>query len=204
MKSIKNFKIIGLTGQSGSGKSYVSKAFEKFGAKVINADSVAHLALKTERCKESLRNSFGDEIFDQNGDVVRKALAKAAFSSRENTLKLNSCTHPVIIELIEDDIAKAKSTPGCRGAVLDAPTLFESGLDSLCTVVISVIADESLRLQRIISRDGLTDEEAQLRLNAQRGDSFYTERADIVLKNNGTLEELTQKAEKTAKELFDE
>lgn len=204
MKSIKNFKIVGLTGQSGSGKSCVSKAFEKFGAKVINADAVAHSALKTERCKESLRNSFGDEIFDQNGDVVRKALAKAAFSSRENTLKLNSCTHPVIIDLIKDDIVKAKNIPGCRGAVLDAPTLFESGLDSLCTVVVSVIADESLRLQRIISRDGLTAEEAQLRLNAQRDDSFYTERADIVLKNNSTLEELTQKAEKTAKELFDE
>ena len=203
MADNKNFKVIGLTGQSGAGKSTVTDVFSKFGVAVIDADSLAHQALKTEKCKENLRKAFGDGIFDENGEVVRKALAKAAFSSKENTEKLNFATHPVIIELSKEAFSKAEKD-GFKAVLFDAPTLFESGLDSVCAFVISVIADKKIRAQRIMIRDSLSFDDAMLRLNAQFDDEFYTAKSEYVLINNGTKEELLGKAEELCKELFHE
>lgn len=201
--SSKKFKIIGLTGQSGAGKSTVSQVFKNHGTAVINADDLAHKALATDKCKVKLREAFGNMIFDENGEVVRKALAKAAFASKENTEKLNRCTHPVIAELAKDEFKLLKEQ-GAEAIVFDAPTLLESGLDRLCSVIISVIADKNLRAKRIMQRDNLSLDEAMLRLNAQHTDEFYTEKSQYVIKNNSTAEELVKKAEEVCKELFNE
>ena len=198
-----DFKIIGLTGQSGAGKSTVTKVFEGYGVKAIDADTLAHLALKTEKCKENLRAAFGEGIFDENGEVVRKALAKSAFATKESTELLNRCTHPVIVELSKEAFEKARAE-GYKGVVFDAPTLFESGLDSMCVEVVSVIADKDVRAKRIMQRDNLTFDEAILRLNAQHPDEFYTEKSKFVIENNGTPAELSEKAHKVCKELFNE
>lgn len=199
----KNFKIIGLTGQSGAGKSTVSKAFESFGVSVINADELAHKALKTDECKKSLAEAFGKGIFDEDGEVIRKALAKAAFSSKENTQKLNKATHPVIAKLAQEEFETLKKQ-GAEAVVFDAPTLIESGLDAMCSLIVSVIADKSVRVQRIMKRDGLNLEEAMLRLNAQQPDEFYTAKSDFIIENNETEATLRKTAEKLSKELFDE
>lgn len=201
MTSNFEIKIIGLTGQSGAGKSTVSKAFGCKGVFVVNADSVAHEALKTEKCKESLRAAFGNGIFDEKGEVVRHALAKAAFSSQENTKKLNACTHPVITELTLSTF-KELEAKGEKAVLLDAPTLFESGLDRICSVIVSVISDKNLRAERIMKRDGLTLDEAMLRLNAQHSDEFYTDKSDYVIENNGSEEELLKKADKLCEEIL--
>ncbi len=202
MSSDFKIKIIGLTGQSGAGKSTVSKVFEGKGVTAVNADSVAHEALKTEKCKESLRAAFGDGIFDEKGEVVRKALAKVAFSSQENTQKLNGCTHPVITELTLSTFKELESK-GEGAVLLDAPTLLESGLHKICSVIVSVISDKNLRAERIMKRDGLTLDEAMLRLNAQHDDEFYTDKSDYVIENNGSDEELLKKADKLCEEILD-
>lgn len=196
-----DFKIIGLTGQSGAGKSTVSEVFRKCGAVSIDADSLAHIALTTDKCKDNLRAFFGDEIFDEKGEVVRKKLARAAFSSEENTLKLNKATHPVIAELAVSEFEKCRKS-GERLVVFDAPTLFESGLDTLCSAVISVIADKGLRAERIMQRDNLSFDDAMLRLNAQHSDSFYTDKSAFVIENNGSEEELVRKAQALCKEIL--
>ena len=198
-----DFKIIGLTGQSGAGKSTVSQVFEDFGAMVIDADSLAHKALETQECKENLRKAFGEDIFDENGEVIRKALARAAFKDKESTELLNKCTHPVIIKLSHEAFDKAKDK-GYNAAVFDAPTLFESGLDGMCTSVISVIAPKDIRAQRIMIRDNLSLEDAYLRLNAQYADSFYTDKSDYVIENNTTKAQLIKKTQDICKELFNE
>lgn len=195
------FLIIGLTGQSGAGKSTVAQMFVSQGVAWVDADKLAHLALKTEKCKENLRIAFGEDIFDENGEVIRKALAKAAFSSKENTLLLNKCTHPVIKELAQSEFARLEES-GEKAVLFDAPTLFESGLDSICHFVISVIADKNLRAKRIMARDGLTEEEAMLRLNAQHRDSFYTEKSKFVIENNGRTDELEARAKALFEEIF--
>ena len=194
-----NLKIIGLTGQSGAGKSTISKVFRDKGVAVIDADTVAHKALTTEECRENLRKAFGDEIFDEKGEVVRKALAKAAFSTKENTEKLNLATHPVIRDLCNEEFERLRKQ-GEKVVVLDAPTLLESGLDLICSQVVSVIAEKDIRLQRIMARDSLSEEEVLRRFSAQGDDSFYTEKSDFVIENNGTEEELLARAE----ELFEE
>lgn len=201
MSSDFKIKIIGLTGQSGAGKSTVSKAFEGKGVATVDADSLAHVALKTEKCKENLRAAFGDGIFDEKGEVVRKALAKAAFSSPENTQKLNSCTHPAIAELTLNTF-KELEDKGEKAVLFDAPTLLESGLHTLCTVIVSVIARKDIRAQRIVKRDGLTLDEAMLRLNAQHDDGFYTDNSDYVIENNGSHQELLEKARKLCEEIL--
>lgn len=198
-----DFKIIGLTGQSGAGKSTVTKVFADFGVKVIVADTLAHIALKDEECKENLRAAFGDSIFDEKGEVIRKVLAKLAFASKESTELLNKCTHPVIIKLSKKAFENAKES-GHKAVVFDAPTLFESGLDSMCSCIVCVIADKELRARRIMDRDNLTFDEAMLRLNAQHPDSFYTEKSEYVIENNFTKEELNKKTQQICKELFDE
>ena len=197
------FKIIGLTGQSGAGKSTVSEAFKAMGAAVVDADGLAHKALKEDKCKENLRNVFGEGIFDEKGEVIRKALAKAAFCSEENTEKLNKATHPVIAELAEREFEFYKAQ-GKELVLFDAPTLFESGLDKMCSSVVAVIADKNARAQRIMERDGLSFEDALLRLNAQHDDDFYTKKARFVIQNNGTVEELREKGKEVCKELFNE
>lgn len=195
------FLVIGLTGQSGAGKSTVAQVFSSQGVPWVDADKLAHLALKTEKCKGNLSAAFGKEIFDENGEVVRKALAKAAFSSKENTLLLNKITHPVIKELALSEFARLEET-GEKAVLFDAPTLFESGLDSVCHFVISVIAKKDLRVGRIMARDNLTEQEAMQRLNAQHPDSFYTEKSRYVIENNSTAEELESKASSLFKEIF--
>lgn len=199
----KEFKIIGLTGQSGAGKSTVTEVFESYGVKAVDADTLAHIALKTEKCKENLRKAFGESIFDESGEVIRKALARLAFADKESTELLNNCTHPVIRELSIKAFENAKSE-GYKAVVFDAPTLFESGLDSICSQVVSVIAQKELRAQRIMQRDNLTLSDAMLRLNAQHPDSFYTDKSDFIIENNSTADELTAKAHQLCKELFND
>ena len=201
--SNKEFKIIGLTGQSGAGKSTVTEVFESYGVKAVDADTLAHMALKTEKCKDNLCKAFGESIFDENGEVVRKALAKLAFADKESTELLNKCTHPVIAELSKEAFKKAK-LEGFKAVVFDAPTLFESGLHSMCSEVVSVIAEKELRAKRIMARDNLTYDEAMLRLNAQYPDSFYTEKSDYTIENNSTADELREKAHQVCKELFND
>lgn len=201
MKSENMLRIIGLTGQSGSGKSEVSRFFESKGIKVINADLLARLAHETDECKNALREYFGDSVIDAEGKVDRKAVAKIAFSSEENTKKLNKATHPVIIRLAKEKFAELEAA-GERLVLFDAPTLLESGLDSVCYDIISVIADKEKRLSRIIKRDSLTKDEALLRLNAQQEDSFYTDKSRFVIVNNGTLEELKAKTARIFEEVI--
>ncbi len=196
--------IIGLTGQSGAGKSSVSRFFAKSGFGIVNADELAHKALKMQKCKESLKEAFGTDIFDSEGEVIRRALARAAFANEESTRKLNRCTHPTIAKLVDEEIASIKASKKLKGALLDAPTLFESGLDKICNSIICVVADKSIRANRIMKRDGLSRDDAMLRLNAQKGDDFYTKKSAIVIENNGSEEELALKVEKVIKELFDE
>ena len=94
--------------------------------------------------------------------------------------KLNAITHPVILARLKKEIAAYKDA---KVIVLDAPTLFEAGADRLCRRVVSVLADETVRLGRICRRDGLTEQEALTRMHAQQSDDFYIDRSDYTLDN---------------------
>lgn len=186
--------IVGLTGPTGSGKSTVASIFGDYGYRVIDADHLARAVVeKGSETLLKLCERFGDDILFDDGTLNRKRLSQIAFSTEENTQALNHITHPAIVQLVKAT-AQQYFESGCDHIVYDAPLLFESGSDSLCDCVISVIASKEIRTQRIQLRDKLSISDAQLRVNAQKPDSFYTEKSDYVIFNDSTTDALDSDA----------
>lgn len=173
--------IIGLTGPTGSGKSTVREILAQNGLFVIDCDKIARdITEKGSNVVLKLAECFGDDILFEDMSLNRKKLAQKAFSSKENTLLLNSITHPEILSRIENKIKENID----KIIVLDAPTLFESGADKFCNKILCVLADENIRIDRIISRDNITREQALARISAQKDDDFFIKNCDAVIYNN--------------------
>ncbi|MDO4397647.1 MAG: dephospho-CoA kinase [Oscillospiraceae bacterium] len=193
-------KLIGLTGKTGAGKSTVSKMLEGFGAFIIDGDKVAREVLNLSPDLElKLKAAFGNDIYE-NGVLLRKELAKRAFSSHENTELLNSIFHPVINKRLFELSNEAFKTHSV--AVVDAAAVIESGFYKSCDCLITVYAPESIRLERIMRRDSLTKEEAMRRINAQKDDEFYFSKSDIII-NNFPPHDLSSQLENVKKVIFD-
>lgn len=168
---------MGLTGQTGAGKGYVCKYLSRLGFNILNSDEYVKKIYKNNpELLARLAQEFGNDIL-VNGGLDRKRLAQLAFSSKENTEKLNRIVHPEVIALCERD-AKPLT-------VLDAPQLFESKAQSKCYKVICVTAPYETRLKRITERDGITREQAEMRMNAQLSEEYYINNSDFVINNNG-------------------
>jgi len=177
---------IGLTGVSGSGKSFVTKIFAKYGVSSINSDAIVHELYNTKNpCTEALVRLFGEGILKSDHSVDRKELASIVFASQEKLLLLNQTVHPFVIEKIKK-VVKEKETQGAQAFLIEAPQLFESGLQEFCDYVVSVIADHQIRVERLISRDGIIKEMAEKRISNQYGDSFFREHSDFCIENNGS------------------
>lgn len=174
--------IVGLTGPTGAGKSSVTQIAEKKGIKVIDCDLYARKA--TEKGSEGLSalvKAFGKEILNIDGELNRKALARIAFSSYDKTQLLNKTILPFIKELILAEIDTDR-------VLLDAPTLFEGGMDKICSKTVAVLADKDKRLKRITERDGISAEDATIRINGGKNDEFFKDNADYVIYNNDNEE----------------
>ena len=168
-----NTVVIGLTGQTGAGKSTVGESLLRRGAAWVDADLIAHDVADNEKvCLADLALEFTIDILNVDGTLNRKKLADIVFHDKAKLRRLNEIIFPYIIRAIEAELARLRAE-GHHYIVLDAPTLFESGCDRYCDVIISVVADEQLRLQRILGRDGLTHEEAEARIQAQHRESYY-------------------------------
>lgn len=183
---------IGLTGPTGAGKGYVSSRLAEMGFNILDADKyVKKIYDNNPGILNRLAAEFGNDIII-NGELDRKKLAQIAFSSKENTKRLNSIVHPEVISLCERD---AKPL-----AVLDAPQLFEAGAADKCYKIISVIADYETRLRRITERDKITQEQAFSRMNAQFDESYYINNSDFVIYNNG--EDIDSQIKKIMEEIL--
>ena len=167
--------VIGLTGPTGAGKSTAASIFVKLGCVAVDADIIARDTVNNNDCLKKLKTAFGADIAGIGG-LDRKKLAKIAFSSAENTEKLNAITHPAIMEESRRQINAAKNS-NARAVIFDAPLLFESGADMLCDTTVAVIAPIASRLKRIMARDNISEELAKARMDAQHGSSYYKERA---------------------------
>lgn len=190
--------IVGLTGQTGAGKSTVSKIFVRKGFELIDADRVSREVVALGKpCLEELFAFFGHTIRNPDGTLNRRMLAKLVFTDQKKLEKLNSICHPYIMEEIQSRIAHYAES-GKHLVLLDAPTLFESGASDLCDVIVSVLAEPERRCQRIMERDGLTVEAAHERMNAQHDEDFFISHSDFLLRNNADLAQLSSLAEEIA------
>ena len=175
---MQNKKIIGITGGSGAGKSYISQELRKIGFTVIDADETAHESINKRECAEEISAYFGADTVT-GGRVDRKALGKKVFNDPEKLEMLNKITHKYILSDIADEVKKAEG----RTVFVDGAVLIESGMP--CDLMIGVLADRDIRAERIMRRDGLTREDAESRISAQQGDGFYKDNCDLILENNG-------------------
>lgn len=190
--------IIGLTGQSGAGKTTVSRVFAENGFAVIDADRVARdVTVKGSVCLSELAEVFGGGVILSDGELDRKALGRIVFSDKEKLRQLNGVCYPHIIAEIVRRVENL-SKNGSRLILLDAPTLFEANADDMCDLIISVTADESIREKRITARDGISPEEARRRFESQHSEHFFMTHSDYVIKNNKTPELLTAKSREVA------
>lgn len=176
-------EIIGITGQTGAGKSTICRALVSRGAYHIDADAVA----KSLYCKDApilsnLQDAFGSQILTADGALDRPALAAAAFRDRDSTARLNAIVHPAVTEKIRAILDEQRKA-GVQCVLIDAIALFESGEAALCDRTVGVIAPEAVRLARITARDGLSEADALLRIRAQHDESFYVSRCDDVIRN---------------------
>ena len=175
--------IIGLTGQTGAGKSTVAELLTNYGYKVLSADETAALVTsKGSPTLNKLAEAFGQDILLETGVLDRKLLAARAFSSPEQLKKMNDITHPEICRLLMKKVNGA-FFDGYDVAVLDASQLFESNLDQNCDLIISVTAPEEVRLQRIMERDNITEEQGRQRMGAQLSEQFFLDHSDIIIEN---------------------
>lgn len=198
---MKKCRIIGLTGQSGAGKSTVAAFLEQNGFKVINADLLVRKIYNSgSPCLKTIAAVFGEDIITENGTPDRKLLAERAFSSKENTALLSSIVHPFVTAELFSEIKKAAES-GVTTIVYDAPQLFESNADVICDEIISVTAEKSVRLERICKRDNISKENALMRMNAQLDEEFFRENSDYIIENNSDISSLNIQLEGLIKQL---
>lgn len=183
--------LLGITGGSGCGTSTVGALLEKHGFYFVDADRVYRELLAADQAlQQELASRFGDAIL-QGGTVDRKALAAIVFSDADALADLNRITHAAIIAEVDRRIAAAPE----KHAAVEAIALIESGMADSCDAVVSVLCGFETRLARIMARDGLTEDAARARLNAQKADPFFIDNSDYVLTNDGSLQDLEKQVE---------
>ncbi len=202
MNSLEGVMIVGLTGQTGAGKTHVSSIFEKKGFSVINADYISRVVVEKDKpCLEELCEFFGEEILHEDGSLNRGKLGNIVFTDKSKLELLNSIIYPYITAEILDTIRNMYDD-GKKLILLDAPTLFESRADDFCELIISVVSRENLRLQRIIKRDNISEEAATNRMNSQLAEEFFRTNSDFIIKNNYDLDNLYAVSEEVADKII--
>ncbi|MBQ7605894.1 MAG: dephospho-CoA kinase [Firmicutes bacterium] len=200
-------KIIGLTGGIGTGKSTVSAYLKKQGIEVIDADKIAHdIVAVGEPALREIAAAFGHGILNVDGSLNRKALSSIVFNQPTEREKLEAITSNRIITIIENriealrDNADMADYSDVQMVVIDAPLLFESGLNRLCDEVWVVDAEREVRIQRAIERDKTGREEIVARINSQIDADEALAKADHIITNSGTLSALYKQIDNLLKE----
>ena len=190
MENPQKIRIIGLTGQSGAGKSTVRGVFEENGFAVIDCDDVARKIASKSAFLNEVAERFGRDILNADGTLDRVKTAAIIYNDKQKYAEYCGIIFPYITYDIMRQIERFD-----KDVLLDAPTLFEAGIDGLCTEIISVTADFELCAERISKRDKITLEKARERLSSQHGADFFREHSDFVIENNGSEKELYDKAQ---------
>lgn len=194
-------RLVGLTGGIASGKSTISNLFKSNGIPVIDADIVArNVVQKGTRGWKKIINAFGNDILLENGEIDRARLGQMVFSDPVKRQILNRLLAPHISSGILWEIIKLWMK-GCKVIILDIPLLFETKLDRWTNPVIVVWVDPQTQIERLMSRDGCSQEQAQNRINAQLALDWKKSEADIVINNSGLLDDTKEQFREVLKQV---
>jgi dephospho-CoA kinase len=188
--------LVGLTGGIGSGKTTFAALLAERGAQIIDADLLGRDALRPGRpAWNSVVDTFGDEILVPNTmDIDRKALAEIVFNDRAKLAALNAIVHPVIVAGIADQLERLRNTDSV--VILDAALIVELGLGGSLDTTIVVVTDRKEREQRLVRDRGMSIADIGARIAAQATDDDLIAKADVVVRNDGSLERLASEADR--------
>ncbi len=185
--------VLGITGSIASGKSSVAQEFERLGAVVVDADQLARAAVAPgSDGLDRLVKAFGGKILNTEGSLNRGYLADIVFADPEARKKLNEILHPAIAVLARSRLAELRTQPDIPLIVYEAPLLFEAGAQGRVDKVLVVRVDPHIQRQRLVQRDSLNGEEADNRIVAQMSQEEKLKRADYVIDNSGSLQEMKE------------
>jgi len=172
--------ILGITGGTGCGKTTLLNLIREQGGLVLDCDEIYHTLLGTDPALLSaIEARFPGTV--ENGSLQRKKLGALVFSDPEALLDLNRITHAAVKQAVLQRLAEKPAL-----AAIDAIALHEGGLASLCDVTIAVTAPEEDRVKRLMARDGISEDYARSRIDAQHSEDWFRQRCDLVLENDGT------------------
>mgnify|MGYP003323408220 FL=1 len=185
--------VVGLTGGIGSGKSAVTKIFEGLGVKVVDADVASRQpVMKGEPALKKIAEKFGANILTSEGELDRRKLREIIFNDNSAKDWLENLLHPLIHQILIDDLTSASSSY----AILVSPLLFETNQKDLCSKTIVVDTSEDRQIDRTSKRDNVEPSQVKLIIDSQIDRKSRNELADIIILNDGSLQELEEKVKK--------
>lgn len=191
--------LVGLTGNYGMGKSTVLSMFEKFGATILDTDKIVELLLTEKDILEKIRRLLGDKVFDENGSLNKKKVANLVFKNNKLRYLLEDILHPLVFERIYFFLDKINKKD--KVIMIAVPLLYERGYEERFDKTITVYTKEETTLSRL-GKEGITREEALLRLKAQLPIEEKIKRSDFIIDNNGTAEKTMAQVEIIYKKLL--
>jgi len=191
--------VIGLTGSFGTGKTFVASVFKSLGARIIDADEIAHEVIRKGRpAHKKIAAAFGSDILGLSGEIDRKKLAGAAFANPKTLAKLNSIVHPEVIRAIK---ARIRTAGKDAVVVVDAPLLVEARLLNIVDKLVVVRSSKKRQIERCVKKFRITRREVLKRIGSQMSMKKKLKMADFVVKNDGTRSSTRSQVRKVWKEI---
>lgn len=188
-------KVIGLTGGIATGKSKMSDYLREKGAVIVCADTLARELVEPGRPgNTAIREAFGEAYFNEGGALERKKLGKYVFANEQELKRLNAILHPLIHQEVLQRIEECRKQ-GVKLVVLDAPLLFETGMEKLVEEVWLMVTDEAIQIKRVMKRDGVSREEALQRIRSQMPQEEKKKLAQVLLDSSGPVEQTRRLAD---------
>ncbi len=188
--------VVGLTGSIASGKSIITDEFKKLGAKIIDADKIAHQLLRAQpKVKKEVIHYFGKRVLNKNRNIDRKELGKIVFADKRKRKILENIVHPFIIKTIKQKIKCLSTYPdrNLSTIIIDASLLLEAKMSNLVDKIIVVFVPEKVQLQRLMKRDRIDKKEAKLRISSQWNTLKKVKFADFIIDNTRDLPALRKR-----------
>ena len=182
--------VIGLAGGIGSGKTAVGRILQEFGAGLIESDCLGHEELGAPEVVQTLKRWWGDQIVAPDGGVDRGRVAAIAFADSKQRERLEALLHPRIAARRAELVRRFEADDSVRMIVIDAPLLYEAGVDAECDLVLFVEADPAVRAGRVRAQRNWTEQEWKCRENMQKPLDMKKRKADHIVTNNSSLNAL--------------